>query len=134
MEMLRDLGEIIELRYMKARDNYLSNAHEAIRKNELRKASELSWGAITQGINFHAALSNFFIKNHEEFFDYAKKFSKEETGDENYYLMFVDLNTLHRNFYDEIIPDDTFPFFYEKVMSFINKTEELIKIKEGKLK
>ncbi|PKP56731.1 MAG: hypothetical protein CVT89_05700 [Candidatus Altiarchaeales archaeon HGW-Altiarchaeales-2] len=123
---------MMKLRYVKARDNYLSNAHEAIQKNELRKASELLWGVITQEIKFHAALSNFFIENHGEFFDYVKKVSKEETDNENYYLMFVDLNTLHRNFYDEIIPEDTFPFFYERAMSFLRKTEELIKIKEKK--
>lgn len=122
-----DLSEI-PLRYLKARDNYFSNAEEAIAKKEFRKASELLWGAITQAVKALASLSNIHIAKHAEFFDYTRAVSKE-IGEKELHTLFLELNTLHKNFYDEEIPSLDFPIFYEKAMRFLRKTEELIKKK-----
>ena len=130
MEESSDLSEI-SLRYLKARDNYFSNAKEALSKEEFRKASELLWGAITQAIKALASLSNIHISNHAQFFDYTRAVSKE-IGDKEYHTLFLELNTLHKNFYDEEIPSIDFPFFYEKAMLFLKKTAELIKRKTKK--
>ena len=115
--------------YLKTRDKYFSNAEEAIKKGEFRKGSELLWGAITQSIKALASLSGIHWTSHEGFFDYTRSIAKE-TGNKKYHELFLELNSLHRNFYDEEIPAIDFPIFYEKAKLFLKETEDLIK---GKL-
>jgi hypothetical protein len=108
--------------YLSTRDSYLSNANELIEKKEYRKASELLWGAVTQSIKALAAIRNFSIDIHSQFFDFLKNLSKE-IGDGEIYALFLELNSLHRNFYDEIIREDDFPIYYEKVIRFLEKVD-----------
>ena len=117
----------ITSRYLKTGNKYLSNANKHFSKNEFRKSSELLWGAVTQSIKALASLSGTHIPSHAKFFDYTRSVSKE-TGDETYHTLFLELNTLHKNFYDEEIPPVDFPIFYRKAISFLKKTEELMKV------
>lgn len=126
MEKSSGLSDIT-LGYLKTRDKYISNADKYFSKNEFRKSSELLWGAVTQSIKALASLSNIHIPSHAKFFDYTRSVSKE-TGDETYHTLFLELNTLHKNFYDEEIPPVDFPIFYKKAISFLKKTEELMKV------
>jgi hypothetical protein len=54
------------------------------------------------------------------FFQYAV-----ETDDRSLYEDFVALNALHANFYDEIIPADAFPFFYQKAIEYLAHLKRL---------
>lgn len=126
MEKSSGLSDVA-LGYLKTRDKYLSNADKYFSKNEFRKSSELLWGAVTQSIKALASLSNIHIPSHAKFFDYTRSVGKE-TGDETYHTLFLELNTLHKNFYDEEIPPVDFPIFYKKAISFLKKTEELMKV------
>ena len=112
--------------FFSTRDQYRGNAEEAIRRREYRKASELLWGAITQQLKALAALSNITIGQHREFFAFLRQYAAE-ISDETLYLDFVSLNALHRNFYDEIIPPDAFPSFYEIAITYLERLEGLIK-------
>lgn len=111
--------------YLKMRDNYLSNANEMIERKEWRKASELLWGAVTQTIKALASTSNVKIRTHEQFFDYIRDLGKE-INDEEIYSLFLDLNALHKNFYDEIIPEKDFPFYHAKAEQFLRKLETIM--------
>lgn len=108
------------------RDQYRSNAEHAISAGEYRKASELLWGAITQQLKVLAAGYAIEITSHREFFEFLRKLSSE-LRDESLYREFVDLNALHRNFYDETIPPDVFPDFYAKSIQFIERLDALAK-------
>lgn len=112
-------------RYLEVRDHYYTNAEELISKGELRKASEMLWGAVTQTIKAVAALGNREIKTHADFFAAMDRLSRE-LGDPSLYSIFVELNTLHRNFYDEFIPAEAFPVFYAKAKEFIEKLQTII--------
>ena len=61
-------------------------------------------------------------------FAQLKKATLDETGDETYHTLFLELNTLHKNFYDAEIPPVDFPIFYRKAISFLKMTEELMKM------
>ena len=106
------------------RDQYRSNAEQAIAAGELRKASELLWGAITQQLKALAATYNAVISSHRQFFDFLRQLSAE-LHDRTFYEDFVSLNALHKNFYDETIPSDVFPEFYKKSIQFIARLEGL---------
>lgn len=106
------------------RDQYRANADHAISAGEYRKASELLWGAITQQLKALAALRDVVISSHRQFFDLTRQLAAE-TGDAYIYLEFVDLNALHKNFYDETIPPDAFPSYYERTLRYLERLEDL---------
>jgi hypothetical protein len=118
--------------FLQMRDQYLSNAEETIKKGEFRKASELLWGAITQMIKSVASLSNISIRKHAEFFHFIETLGKQ-TKDENIYPLFLDLNSLHRNFYDEIIPERDFIIFYKKACFFMEKLSKFVETPKMKI-
>jgi hypothetical protein len=106
------------------RDQYRSNAEHAIVAGEYRKASELLWGAVTQQLKALAAAHNFVITSHRQFFDFLRQLAAE-LKDKSIYGDFVELNSLHKNFYDEIIPSDVFPDFYNKAIQYIGRLDDL---------
>lgn len=113
------------------RDQYLSNSKHAIAAKEYRKASELLWGAIAQELKAFAATRGVSIVSHRQFFEFVRQVSRE-LNDRNLYLEFVNLNALHQNFYDEAIPSDVFPDFYERAVQYIGRLEELIQANNAK--
>ena len=106
------------------RDQYQSNAEHAIVAGEYRKASELLWGAVTQQLKALAATHNIGITSHRQFFDFIRQLAAE-LKDKPLYADFVDLNALHKNFYDETIPSDVFPDFYNKAIQYIKRLDAL---------
>jgi hypothetical protein len=117
--------------FMETRDQYLSNAEHAIAAGEYRKASELLWGAVTQQLKALAASRNILITSHRQFFDFLRQYAAE-SGDRKLYEDFVTLNALHANFYDEIIPSDAFPIFYQKAIDYITRLETLERNSQNK--
>ena len=122
MSDLSDPGYLVEL--YSTRDQYRSNADEAILAGEFRKASELLWGAVTQQLKALAATRNVVITSHREFFDFLRQLAAE-LQDRQLYDDFVNLNALHKNFYDETIPSDAFPGFYGRTIQFIGRLDDL---------
>jgi len=112
--------------FLRVRDRYYKNAEELIGQGELRKASEMLWGAVTQTVKALAAASNVEISNHREFFDFLRELC-DELDNDYFYSSFVQLNDLHRNFYDEFIPEDAFYILHKKAFDFIRKVEEFLR-------
>ena len=123
MERLLDLSKEVS-KYLIMRDHYLSNAEDMIKKNNLRKASELLWGAIAQTIKSLASLSNIGIYSHNQFKLYIKDLSRQ-LKDKYLSLTFSYLENLHRNFYDEKIPEEEFPEYYKETILFIKKLDKI---------
>ncbi len=123
-----------EVEYVKGlyqtRDQYRTNAEHAIAMGEYRKASELLWGAVTQQLKALAATYNFVITSHRQFFDFLRQLAAE-LKDKPLYEDFVALNALHKNFYDEIIPSDVFPDFYQKAIQYMVHLEALARGGKG---
>jgi len=117
-------SEIIS-NYIKQRDEYLQNAETFYGKHKYRKSSEMLWGAITQTIKAIAAISGIRIIKHNEFFDYIKAVSSE-IENEYYYSEFLKINDLHRNFYDEFIPPDSYDTVYREALKYLEKLNELL--------
>ena len=109
--------------YLKARDEYYKNALEFIGKGELRKASELLWGAVAQSIKALAATRQIRIETHAKFFDFMRQVARE-LKDEELYKKFLLLRDLHRNFYEEIIAPQDFEIYLKETTVFIKRIEE----------
>lgn len=84
------------------------------------------WGGITQAVKALGSASNIYIGKHEEFFDFVREVGRE-TNDKELYLLFLDLNALHKNFYEETIPSQDFPIYYEKAYLFLRKIDKIMK-------
>jgi len=110
--------------FYRTREEYRLNADKAIQNGEFRKASELIWGAVTQQLKALAATAGVLINRHGDFFSFVRELSGEIKRPE-LYAEFVELNALHRNFYDEIIPPDVFPQFYERAIKYIAELDAL---------
>lgn len=120
-----DLSDLAYLESLyRTRDQYRSNAEHAIFAGEYRKASELLWGAVTQQLKALAATHNFVITSHRQFFDFLRQLAAE-LKDKPIYANFVELNARHQNFYDEVIPSDLFPDFYETAIEYIERLDGL---------
>ena len=119
---MSDTGYMATLYQM--RDQYRANAEHAIEAGELRKASELLWGAVTQQLKALAATRDVIITSHRDFFDFLRQLASE-IRDDTLYKDFVDLNALHKNFYDETIPPDVFPDYYAKSIEYIARLDML---------
>src|SRR6266702_683917 len=123
-DFLTKSGEYFKGLYQ-TRDQYRSNGKHAIAAGEYRKASELLWGAVTQQLKALAATHNIVITSHRQFFDFLRQLAAE-LEDKPLYEDFVALNALHKNFYDEIIPSDLFPGFYQKAIEYVVRLETLV--------
>ena len=121
---MSDLTYIAHL--FETRDQYRENADKAVAAGEFRKASELLWGSITQELKALAATYGIVISSHRQFFEFLRQLASE-VKDIQLYLEFVELNALHKNFYDETIPSDVFPEYYRRSMDYIGRLDTLVK-------
>ncbi len=115
-------------RFKEMREHYLSNANETIQKKEFRKASELLWGGIAQTLKLLASLSGIQLNSHNDFRIFIDK-AAEETEDESLFQDYTYLETLHRNFYDEVIGEKYFMSYYKRTYEFLQKLDKLIQDK-----
>lgn len=113
------------LEFINTRNHYFSNAKETIQKRELRKASELLWGSITQELKALAFSRNVVVYKHSQFRKLMRQISTE-LHDKTLYEDFLWLENLHRNFYDKEIDEQDFPLYFERVGKFIQKIDKLI--------
>ncbi len=120
---MSDIGYLKGL--YETRDQYRSNAERAIGLGEYRKASELLWGAVTQQLKALAATHSIVITSHRQFFEFLRQLASD-LHDRPLYEDFIALNALHKNFYDEIIPPDAFPSYYEKAIEYISRLQNLV--------
>ncbi|MFO7881009.1 MAG: PaREP1 family protein [Kosmotogaceae bacterium] len=111
--------------YSRMSDQYYENMVEVYHRGEYRKASELLWGAISQLIKALAALYGKRITAHSDFFPFVKQISKE-IKNPDYYELFLFVHNLHKNFYDQMFPNEDFIIYLQNADHFIIKTREYI--------
>ncbi len=133
MKKSLDMNQSNFHKYISTRDHYFHNMESSLKKKNYRKASELLWGAITQAIKALASLSNITIRSHNFFRTYTREIAKE-INDSEYHELFLNLQILHQNFYDEQFDPVDFPIYHRKALLFLEKNDELIKKKLEALK
>ena len=110
--------------YLRTRDEYFRNAEAMLGRVEPRKASELLWGAVAQGVKALAASRGLSIRTHGGLFEFVRQTSKE-LGREELYDALMELQVLHRNFYDEAVPPEAVSRFFGKAHGFLLALEGL---------
>lgn len=111
--------------YKATGDHYLHNAGELTGKKEFRKASEMLWGTATQAVKALAASKGIRLYGLQDLYGFVRQVAKEK-NDDTIRSTFYELHTLHTNFYDENIPEDDFPRYYELTVGFVSRIYGLI--------
>jgi len=111
--------------YLRQREIYLQNAKKFHDAGRYRKSSELLWGAISQTIKALAATSSFKIFKHTQFRQYIRNISKE-LSDRKLLTDFWLMEDLHKNFYDEKIPQDEYGIYMELAVEYLAKLDKMI--------
>ena len=112
--------------YVRARDSYLSNAERLASRGEIRKASELLWGAVAQSIKAVAARRGHRIESHRQLLTYARELARE-TGDQELYKQLLLARILHENFYDETLDPTDFEIIAREAYRLIAKLDRILK-------
>jgi regulator of sirC expression with transglutaminase-like and TPR domain len=104
---------------------YLANVIELWGKKELRKSSEMLWGAVIQSIKALAASRSITkLYGLSELHEFVRELAKE-LGDDSLRKDFRELRVLHTNFYDENIFEEDFPDYFLKAIGFIDRIDKL---------
>lgn len=120
--------------YKRRADEYLKNANEAIGKQELTKAGEFLWGAISSLISAIGTLYRRVPRTHKEIIELGKRLAIEIKDQDMYSFLNRDAQALHANFYHEFLNRETFNQPYEAAISLINKLETILKKEIKKIK
>lgn len=112
--------------YLQTRDEYFGNAEVLLGKGEERKASEMLWGAIAQGVKALAASRNIILETHSRLFEFVREVARE-CKRRDIYETFLELQVLHGNFYDTAIPAEALLSYFRRARTFLLELEGLIR-------
>jgi hypothetical protein len=107
-------------------DHYLANARELWRKKELRKASEMLWGAVAQYLKALRARKGGEIYGLAGFHEFVTALAKEQRN-QYFHTEFIFLRALHNNFYDQEVPETDFPDYYARAIRYLRKINTLLR-------
>jgi hypothetical protein len=111
--------------YKHRAEKYLGNANEAIKKQELAKAGEFLWGAISSIISAIGALYKQVPRNHKEIVESGKRLAIEVGDQDMYQFLNREAQALHANFYHEFLNEETFNQSYDVIMRLYGKIETI---------
>ena len=101
---------------------FLDNAKEFLRQGNLYQASEKGWGAAAQILKALAERRGWDHRHHS-LFQQAVDTLAEETGDQEYPLLFSSADSLHKNFYEGNMAQATVALHLAQVTNRVEKVE-----------
>ncbi len=107
-----------DVTYREASRHLLAQAHDEFDAGDLRQASEKAWGAAAQIVKAAAQLRGWDYTSHRGLFVTVNQLA-DETRDQELHDLFMFVNGLHSNFYENA-------FSVDKVARNMVKTEEFI--------
>lgn len=118
-----DPEEFVE-HYQSLSEKYLREAKELLQKGDLVQASEKLWGASALAVKRIAAKRGLKLEKHGSLWNFVNNLSKE-SGDEDIIIFFGVGNTLHRNFYENEMAQETIEVIARKIEKLIDKLKRI---------
>ncbi len=103
----------------------LSKAFAELRDEDLLQASEKGWGATAQIIKAVADNRGLNHAHHRLIIRLTHDLA-QETGDRELRTLFGSANTLHSNFYEDILNHEKVEEYLQDVAPFIDRVERLL--------
>ena len=104
---------------------FLRQAREELSRGDLRQASEKGWGAAAEIVKAFASLRRWNHWYHDGLHWSVAQIS-QETGDDDFQLLFAHAGELHANFYEGWLPQSTVALYIRQVETFVGKVESLL--------
>jgi len=114
-----DPEDLVE-QYQTLSGKYLAEAKELLKEGNLVQASEKLWGAAALTVKMVAAKRGLKLEQHGGLWVFVNMIAKER-GDKEIVTFFGVANALHRNFYENEMPEETVKISAEDIENLITK-------------
>lgn len=126
---LGDPGDRVEYHLGLSR-RFLEEGLRLLGEGDYVQASEKLWGAAAQAIKAAAAREGLELKSHRDLWDYIKRLA-EMAGDDELVMLFDRADSLHRNFYEGVLPGRLVEMYAESVRELVGRIEGILRDYEG---
>ncbi len=107
-----------ETQYRSAATQLLQQARQELARGDARQASEKGWGAAAQAVKAVAESRGWEHKSHFTLFE-AVRLLARETDNEDLNTLFHVANSLHGNFYENWMPNESVSSGLDRVAEFV---------------
>ena len=107
-------------------EKYLKEAEEFLEKGDCVQTSEKVWGAASQIVKALAAKKGKALRSHRELHGFVSEI-RRELKDPEISTLWLSANSMHQNFYENWLPEETVKDGMENVRKFVKRMKELIK-------
>ena len=104
---------------------FLAQALEELSRGDLRQASEKGWGAAAKIVKAVASLRGWNHWYHDGLHWSVAQVS-QETGDDDFQLLFGNAGSLRANFYEGWLPQATVALYLRQAQTFVEKMDALL--------
>ena len=111
--------------YATAATELLVKAQESLAEGDLRQASEKGWGAAAQAVKAVAMRRGWQHQSHAALFEAVQRLMLE-TGDRSLQVNFHVANSLHYNFYENLMLNETIEVALDQVGEFTQGMERFM--------
>ena len=109
-------------KYAAMSQEYMARAEDYLRQGDLKQASEKSWGATACALKVVAELRGWHHQSHSLLFDISSQIADEQ-GQPELRDMFVAANSMHQNFYENWMPEETVEQIVGRVKEYLAELE-----------
>ncbi len=111
--------------YQIASRHLLNQARSELERGDARQASEKGWGAAAQMLKAVAERRGWTHKSHAAFFTVVDRLANE-AGDDDLRRRFHSANSLHTNFYEDLMDVGTVRVGLDDVERLVDSLEQLV--------
>jgi len=122
--MVGNMSEKAE-HYSNLLQKYFEEAESLLAKGDYAQAGEKLWGAAAEVVKVVAAKRGVELRTHGDLWEFVTKL-RTELKDPELSRLFLQVNYLHQNFYEGILPPQAVMDGAEAVKEFIEKLEKTI--------
>ena len=111
-------------KYVAMSQEYMARAEDYLRQGDLKQASEKSWGAAACALKSIAEQRGWQHQSHSLLFDLSNQVA-DELGRPELRDMFVEANSMHQNFYENWMPEETVEHIVGRVKAYLAELESV---------
>ncbi len=110
--------------YLELAGKYLAEAGAMLGKGDYVQASEKLWGAVAETVKALAASEGRLPRTHRHLWEYLDELASR-LGEPELRRLFSSANTLHQNFYENMLPPETVKQFASDCRKLISRLKHI---------
>ncbi len=110
-------------RHLQISQRFILRAEEWFQRGDMPEASEMAWGAVAHYLKSIAKLRGWRNRSHRDLFRVVNRLSSETDNFNEIQNLFVTMNGLHVNFYEDWLENDAVRVGIEDAKEFVGRLE-----------